>query len=197
MCKMKYINPANPVRNFCKQKLRPLPVLFICYQSHSQQSGALIRSAESSFRTLNRMEKEKQPNLKRPSPALQEGPNDEFLATSHLPLKLPCSVHVDPTTFWTGLAKLLKFQNQHSIQSSLGSVHASAYIASMIINISKGGATSWLLKSTSTTTFTMWNNRERSPGVAPLPPDLMNIYSEKKWREKSWKNWLEYSCPGL
>ncbi len=22
---MKYTNPANPVRNFCKQKLRPLP----------------------------------------------------------------------------------------------------------------------------------------------------------------------------
>ncbi len=25
---LKYTNPANPVRNFCKQKLRPLPILF-------------------------------------------------------------------------------------------------------------------------------------------------------------------------
>ncbi len=27
-CEFKYTNPANPDRNFCKQKLRPLPVLF-------------------------------------------------------------------------------------------------------------------------------------------------------------------------
>ncbi len=34
----------------------------------------------------------------------------------------------------------------------------------------------------------MWNNRERSPGDTSLPPDLMNIYSEKKQPEKrAWK----------
>ncbi len=26
--KVKYTNPANPVRDFCKQKFRPLPALF-------------------------------------------------------------------------------------------------------------------------------------------------------------------------
>ena len=30
--KYKYTNPANPVRNFCKQKLQPLPVVY--HQSH-------------------------------------------------------------------------------------------------------------------------------------------------------------------
>ncbi len=65
------------------------------------------------------------------------------------------------------------------------------------LGLSKGGATSWFLKSTSATTLTMWNNRERSPGDAPLPPDLMNIYSEKMAGRKSGKNWLGYSCPGL
>ncbi len=68
---------------------------------------------------------------------------------------------------------------------------------SINLGLSKGGATSWLLKSTSATTLTMWNNRERSPGDASLPPDLMNIYSEKMAGKKSGKNWLQYSCPGL
>ena len=27
-CSRKYTNPANPVRNICKQRLRPLPILF-------------------------------------------------------------------------------------------------------------------------------------------------------------------------
>ena len=61
----------------------------------------------------------------------------------------------------------------------------------------KGGAKSWLLKSTSATAFTMWNDRERSPGDAPLPPDLMNVYLEKMAGKKSGENCLEYSCPGL
>ncbi len=45
--------------------------------------------------------------------------------------------------------------------------------------LSKGRATSWLPKSTSATAFTMRNNREKLQGDAPLPPALMNIYSEK------------------
>ncbi len=43
----------------------------------------------------------------------------------------------------------------------------------------------------------MWNDRERSSGDASLPPDLMNVYSEKMAGKKSGKNRLEHSCPGL
>ena len=27
--KLEYANPTNPVRNFCKQRLRPLPILYL------------------------------------------------------------------------------------------------------------------------------------------------------------------------
>ncbi len=71
---------------------------------------------------------------------------------------------------------------------------------SINFGLSKVCGTSWLLKSTSACSaiaFTMRNNRERLPGDAPLPPALMNIYSEKMAGEKSGKNWLQYSHPGL
>ncbi len=48
---------------------------------------------------------------------------------------------------------------------------------SINLGLSKGSATSWLLISTSATTFTMGNTRERLPVGASLPPGLMNIYS--------------------
>ncbi len=50
---------------------------------------------------------------------------------------------------------------------------------SINLGLSKGGETSWIIKSTSAAAFTMRNNRERLLGNAPLPPALMNIYSEK------------------
>ena len=55
------------------------------------------------------------------------------------------------------------------------------------LGLSKGGVISWLLKSTSATYFTIWNSRERSPGDAPLPPDLVNVYSEKMAGKKAGK----------
>ena len=36
--------------------------------------------------------------------------------------------------------------------------------------------------------FTMRCNRERLPGDAPLPPNLMNIYSKKMAGKKEWEN---------
>ena len=53
---------------------------------------------------------------------------------------------------------------------------------------------SWTLKSTSATTFTIRNSRERLPGDASLPPSLMNIYSKKMAGKKVGKFWLKY-CP--
>ena len=47
------------------------------------------------------------------------------------------------------------------------------------LGLSKSAAISWLLKTTSATAFTMRSTRQGLPGDAPLPPDLMNIYSKK------------------
>ncbi len=95
---------------------------------------------------------------------------------------------------WLGLIHVLVLQSRLSTCICLYSCNDNFPTN---LGLSKGDATSWLLKSTSATTFTMWNNRERSPGDAPLPPNLMNIYSEKMVGKKSGKNWLECRCPGL
>ncbi len=62
----------------------------------------------------------------------------------------------------------------------------------IILGLSKGRAISWLLKTTSATSFTMRSNRERLPGDAPLPPDLMNIYSKEMVGKKSGRILFEW-----
>ena len=37
----KYTNPANPVRNFCKQKLRPLPGFFLTTEETANEMAGL------------------------------------------------------------------------------------------------------------------------------------------------------------
>ncbi len=58
---------------------------------------------------------------------------------------------------------------------------------SIILGLSKGTAISWLLKSTSATAFAVRSNRERLPGDAPVPPDLMNLFKENGGK-KEWEN---------
>ncbi len=55
------------------------------------------------------------------------------------------------------------------------------------LGLFKDSAISWLVKSTSAISFTIRSNRERLPCYAPLPPDLMNIFS-KKMEGKKCKN---------
>ncbi len=46
----KYTNPANPVRNFCKQKLRPLPVLIWTSEALNLAFARLAASKKAEFR---------------------------------------------------------------------------------------------------------------------------------------------------
>ena len=55
----------------------------------------------------------------------------------------------------------------------------------IFLSLSKDSVISWCLKSTTANTFTMRNNRGKLPGYAPVPPYLMNIYSEKVVGKKS------------
>ncbi len=82
------------------------------------------------------------------------------------------------------------------LQSSLGSVHATAYIDPMMIFLSivayKITVQHPGFRKAPVLTFR--NNKESLPGDAPLPPALMNIYSEKNGGKKSGKAGLNIAA---